>query len=85
MLSFVVEVDEMRQYSISKVKGDFYGLGSRLGKLSIIKAHNYDEAVTKSIVKLHLKKGDVLSIIALQGTMPVVKGIGLPGRYEYEI
>jgi len=75
----------MRKYSISKVKGDCFGLGSLLGKLDEVKARNYNDAVEKSIKKLHLKKGDTLSIIALQGATPQVKGFGLPSRYEYEI
>jgi len=75
----------MRQYSISKVQGEVKGLGSLLGKLDVVKAHNYDDAVEKAIVKLHLKKGDTLSIIALQGTKPQVKGFGFPSRYEYII
>ena len=75
----------MRQYSVAKVKGDAYGFGSLLDKLTTVKAANYDTAVDKAVRKLHLKKGDTLSIIALQGSMPQVKGIGLPGRYEYEI
>ena len=75
----------MRQYSIAKVKGDFYGLGSLLDKLTIIRAKNYDDAVERAIKKLHLKTGDTLSIIALQGVMPQVEGFGLPGRYEYKI
>jgi len=75
----------MRQYSIAKVIGDFYGLGSQLGGLAIIKARNYDDAVEKAVKKLHLTKGNTLSIIALQGARPQVKGIGLPTRYEYEV
>ena len=75
----------MRKYSVAKVTGDFYGLGSRLGRLTEVKAQNYNEAVEKAIKKLHLKKGDTLSIIALQGSMPQVKGFGLPSRYEYKI
>lgn len=75
----------MRQYSIAKVKGDFYGLGSLLDVLTTIRAKNYDDAVEKAIKKLRLKKGDILSILALQGSRPQAKGFGLPGRYEYEI
>lgn len=75
----------MRRYSISKVKGDFHGLGSLLGKLAEVKANNYDDAVEKAKKKLKLKRGDTLSIIALQGSTPQVKGFGLPSRYEYEI
>lgn len=74
-----------RQYSIAKVIGDFYGLGSQIDQLTTIKAQNYDEAVDKAIKRLHLKKGDRLSIIALQGNMPQIKGFGLPSRYEYSI
>ena len=75
----------MRQYSIAKVIGDFHGLGSQIGNLTTIRAKNYDDAIDKAVRKLHLKKGDTLSIIALQGNMPQVKGFGLPSRYEYQI
>lgn len=75
----------MRQYSIAKVVGGFYGLGSQIDKLTIVKAKNYDDAVDKAIKKLRLKKGNTLSIIALQGNTPQVKGFGLPSRYEYSI
>ena len=75
----------MRKYSIAKVKGDCFGLGSFINTPETVEARNYDDAVERAIIKLHLKKGDTLSIIALQGSVPTVKGIGLPGRYEYEI
>ena len=76
----------MRCYSAAKVKGDFYGLGSLLEKPLIeVKARNYNEAVEKAIHSLCLKKGDTLSMIALQGNLPKVKGFGLPGRYEYKV
>lgn len=75
----------MRQYSIAKVIGDAYGFGSLLGKLDITTAKTYDGAVDKAIKKLHLKKGDILSIVALQGSLPHIQGFGLPGRYEYRI
>ena len=74
----------MRQYSIAKVKGDFYGLGSLLDQLTTLKAKNYDDAIDKAAKKLHLKKGDTLSIIALQGKMPDDRGF-LPSRYECKI
>ena len=75
----------MRQYSIAKVTGDAFGFGSLISDLTHIRAKNYDDAVDKAIHKLNLKRGDTLSIIALQGKMPIVKGFSLPGRYEYRI
>lgn len=75
----------MRQYSIAKVMGDFYGLGSQIDNLMKIQARNYDDAIDKAIKKLKLRKGDTLSIIALQGNMPQVKGFGLPSRYEVKV
>ena len=71
-----------RQYSVAKVIGDFYGLGLELDNLATVEARNYDQAINKAIKKLNLKSGDTLSIIALQGNMPQVKGLGLPGRYD---
>jgi len=74
----------MRRYSIAKISGDFYGLGSSLTGLVTIKARNYDDAIDKAVEKLRLKPGDTLSIIALQGKMPNNRGL-LPSRWEYEI
>ena len=75
----------MRRYSIAKVTGDFAGIASILSDIRDIKAHNYTEAVQKAIVYLHLKKGDTLSIVALEGSKPRDTALGLPGRYEYKI
>lgn len=70
----------MRIYSAAKVK-ERSSIGDFLDKpLVEVKARNYDEAIEKAIKKLQLKKGDWLSILALQGNMP--DGIG---RYTYKV
>jgi len=71
----------MRIYSAAKVK-ERSSIGSFLEKPLIeVKARNYDEAVEKAIKKLKLKKGDWLSILALQGNKP-----DFPlGRYTYKV
>lgn len=71
----------MRQYSIAKVVQD-HGIASEITALTTVKAHDYEDAINKAFRKLKLKKGDTLSIIALQGRQPSTKGLELPGRYE---
>ena len=73
----------MAKYSIAKVIGDL-GFVSQLGRIKVIEAKNYNEAVNKATRILKLKKGDKLSIIRLGVKYPITE-FGLPGRYEYRI
>ena len=71
----------MRIYSIAKVESDMgFALKLAHSSLTEVRARNYDEAVEKGTKKLHLKKGDMLSILALTGNRP--HGMG---RYTYEV
>lgn len=74
----------MRQYSVAKVAGDFYGLGSRLTGMTTVKARNYDDAIDQAVKKLKLRPGDTLSILALQGRSPSGRGF-LPPRWQYTV
>ena len=69
----------MRTYSIAKVTEDM-GFAVRIHDIGEVKARNYEEAVDKATTKLHLKRGDKLSIIALKGIRPHAMG-----RYTYTI
>ena len=71
----------MRTYSAAKVK-ERTDIGNFLDKPLIeVKARNYDDAVEKAIRQLGLKKGDYLSIIALQSKTPSCPF----GRYTYKV